>query len=108
MKKTSFFIEKTESFIKQLKAIELVESRYFTNTDDLKSENDKIFNEQKNELSEIEFQVKLMLTEFDNGTLFIETLDSSYEFSMFTNEPKKNRLLKTNQLFLDFLNEYRD
>jgi hypothetical protein len=111
MKPINFFIEKSESFIEKLNSIELVEYQLGDTTKDIYGESDAVSNSeyenQQSELYEIKFQIKLMLSEFDNGTLFSERLDNYKSKSFFSNEPLKNSLVKNTQLFLDFLNEYK-
>ncbi|MBP6038572.1 MAG: hypothetical protein KA523_00070 [Flavobacterium sp.] len=111
MKPINFFIEKSESFIEKLNSIELVEYQFGFATKDIYGESDSVNNSeyenQQSELSEIKFQIKLMLSEFDNGRLFSERLNSLKPNYSTSNEPLKNSLVKNTQLFLDFLNEYR-
>jgi hypothetical protein len=111
MKPINFFIEKSESFIEKLNSIELVEYQLGNTSKDIYGESDDISNSeyenQQSELYEIKFQIKLMLSEFDNGTLFSERLDNFRQKFSFSNEPLKNSLVKNTQLFLNFLNEYR-
>ena len=111
MKPINFFIEKSESFIAQLNSMKLAEFQLGNTSKDIYGESDTISNSeyetQQNELYEIKFQIKLMFSEFDNGSLFTERLDNFKSTTFFSNEPLRNSLVKNTQLFIDFLNEYR-
>jgi len=112
MKPTKFFLEKSESLIIKLNSIELVELNLnwdkpkdiYGEINDSSSAN---FYSQKEELSEIRFQIKLMFSEFDKGVLFSERLDNFTSNAFLSNEPLKNSLVENLQLFIDFLKEYR-
>jgi hypothetical protein len=111
MKPNTFFIGKAESFITELNLMKLVEINYeeFTNNIDQKriTGNKSNFDIQRTELYDLKFHIKLMFSEFDNGNSFLQKLEDFNNINPFSNEPLKNHLLKTTQLFLDFLNEYR-
>ena len=111
MKPVNFFIEKTESFITKLTSMKLVEFDLVTLTNDIYQDrelgNNSTYNKQSEELKELKFQIKLMFSEFDNGSLFSEKIENFQSSNIFSNEPLKSNLLKTTQLFIDFLNDYR-
>jgi hypothetical protein len=112
MKNIDFFVKKSNSFLSELNSIELITYDYGTPSKDLygesfDSENTK-FHKQKSKLNEIEFQMNLMLTEFDNGKLFIEKLKDYKQLERYHNNDKQlNHLLKVINKFIDFLKEYR-
>ncbi|MCG8839043.1 hypothetical protein PL372_11115 [Tenacibaculum dicentrarchi] len=112
MKPTEFYQKKTEDFIKQLNKMKLTEFNYnfFTNDihQDSTSENNSKYNQDKKELEEIKFDIKLMLTEFDNGSLFLERINNFSTSNLFSNEPLKNNLWEISSKFVEFLKEYRN
>ncbi|WP_395045985.1 hypothetical protein [Flavobacterium sp.] len=111
MKSTEFFIAKAESFLEELNKLELIP--YYSDglTNDIYKEpvkaNDSNFTSQTKELDEIRFQMNLMFSEFDNGELFRKKLNGYKTSSWFDNTPYLNHLVNINDLFIDFLNEYR-
>jgi len=112
MRNTDFFITKSKSFLSELNSIELVEYDYGKTTDDIYKDSingdNTEFGKQKSKLNEIELQINLMLSEFDNGNLFIEKLkDYNHIMRFYNNDKQLNQLLKVINMFIDFLNEYR-
>lgn len=104
-----FFINKANSFISELSDID---------TEKLTSEKDTEINgittyfnsnhyKQNLLLKDIGFHIKLMLSEFDNGKIFIDRLDNVESNKIITNKGLKEHLLDINHLFISFLNEYR-
>ena len=103
MKNTSFFKQKAESFLEQLNSLNPKDYKFnhFDNNND--------YSNQSKELEDIKFQIKLMFSEFDNGNLFLEKLNSFNNVdAIFDNQPKIIFLKEINKLFIDFLVEYRD
>ena len=111
MKSTDFFIKKSESFIEELGLIKLEPFFSDEKTTDIYEESIPLkgsrFNEQKEELNEIKFQMALMYSEFDNGTLFSERLSNYKNTDWFSDEPYLQFLIELNELFIEFLKEYR-
>lgn len=111
MKSIEFFINKTNSFITSLNELELVNFYSDDTTDDIYQEplkdNENLYSSQSKELEDIKFQMALMFSEFDNGFLFSQKLENFKNNNSFSNEPIKDHLLDLNELFLEFLNEYR-
>lgn len=64
------------------------------------------FTSQTNELNDIRFQMNLMFLEFDNGKLFNKKLND-FNKTLFDNTPFLKHLVNINELFIDYLNEYR-
>lgn len=105
MKNASFFKQKAEGFLDQLNSLN---PKYYEFNYTEKYNNDDYLNQSK-ELEEIKFQIKLMFSEFDNGNVFLEKLNSfNNTDAIFDNQPKIIFLKGINKLFIDFLDEYRD
>ncbi len=112
MKQTTFFLTKSESFLTKLNSIKLINNDYTKVTNDIYQEptndNNSAFRKQKEKLNEIQFQINLMLTEFDNGELFIEKLkDYNPIQRYFNNDNQLNQLLTVIKSFIKYLKEYR-
>jgi len=111
MKSIEFFIDKANSFITSLNTLELVDFYSNETTDDIYNEpikdNKSLYLLQSKELEDVKFQIALMFSEFDNGFLFSQKLDSFKNENMYSNVPIKKHLLDVNELFLAYLNEYR-
>jgi hypothetical protein len=116
MKTADFFLEKSESFNKELKEIKLVPYDTGSTTSDIykdiiNRENSE-FTEQGKFLEDIKFQMRLMFSEFDNGFLFNEKMDKEYKNisiakSFSSHQPFIDHLIKTNELFIKHLKDYR-
>lgn len=111
MKPTEFFKDKAESFLKQLNEIQIVEFKFSFTKDiyqeRIDGENSEYY-AQSELLSDIKFQMNLMFSEFDNGEAFIKKLNDFSPKNVFGNFENLEHLKKIDQLFLDFLNEYRE
>ncbi|WP_026729482.1 hypothetical protein [Flavobacterium denitrificans] len=111
MKTTQFFIDKAESFLVELRSFELVPYNLDSITDDIYKDpletDNRNYTIQSQDLKEIKFQMNLMFTEFDNGKLFEERLNNFTSADWFSNKPLLNHLILLNELFIDFLEEYR-
>lgn len=105
MKLTGFFIEKAESFLEELRPIKLASFEFAEAANDDAS-NEPNFASQTNELNDIRFQMNLMFSEFDNGKLFNKKLND-FNKTLFDNTPFLKHLININELFLDYLIEYR-
>ena len=72
------------------------------------------YNEQKEYLEDLKFQMKLMFSEFDNGSLFSKKLNEKYNGihfdsgAIFSNKPFANYLVDVNHLFIEFLKGIQD
>lgn len=111
MRNAEFFIEKSESFLAKLENLTLTPythgSLLGNVLNELNGEDNRLFNNQKDELLNIEFEVNLMLSEFDNGKLFIEKLKNFDNCISFDNEPHRDHIKSVVELFISFLKEYR-
>jgi len=111
MKPISFYKEKAELIIEKLNKIELAEFNYGSLTGDIyqdtiSGDNSK-YNEDTEEINKIQFDIKLMFSEFDNGSLFLQKIENFTSTNIYSNEPLKNHLLNTTTLFVEFIKEYR-
>lgn len=106
MKDTKFFIEKSKTLISELEELNFDSTDgWLDNGDTTKSFKSR---ENNNELiGEVEFQIKLMFSEFDNGQLFFDKLENYRHFSYFGHEPKRTFLVDTLKTFIIYLEEYR-
>lgn len=112
MKPVDFFVTETEAFLEELNTITLIPFK-FTRTSDIyneviegKGENNEHYAQLK-QIDDIKFQINLMLSEFDNGQLFIDKLNNSPKYDISDNTTTLDRLKDVCQLFLNFLNKYR-
>lgn len=104
MKETSFFKTKAESIKKETENINTVDYSH--------SDNNKEYENQKEQLDNLLIQTKLMFSEFDNNKIFMDSIQKDYVDksdveSLFSNQPLKTHILKNLTLFIEFLEEYR-
>ncbi|MBB4804507.1 hypothetical protein HNP37_004599 [Flavobacterium nitrogenifigens] len=109
MKATDFFIQKSESFLEELSAVELVpiQSRDFK--DDFYMESLEKWHEDfftlMSELENIRSQMELMFLEFDQGNYFLGKLNDFIPETEDVNKYYLHYLVKINLIFIAFLYE---
>lgn len=112
MKPTIFFTKKAESFLDQLNNIKLVEFDYSISNDiykDTINGDNSEYDIQLELLYNIKFQIKLMFSEFDNGELFLQSIENFKTKTIFKhNFEEHENLKKVTELFIEFLKEYRN
>lgn len=111
MKTINFFIEKSSSFIKTLESIELGEYKIGKPLGNIYGEVEHVdnseYNNQTKELSDIHFEMKLMLSEFDNSDLLMVKLNDFDIKPKVNNASYLKHLIDFNKYFINFLIEYR-
>ena len=64
---------------------------------------------QHEEIKEIRFQVQLLFREFDQGEPFLNRLDENTDMSfLFENQKIKNHIIHILNLFVQFIEDYRE
>lgn len=106
MKDTKFFIEKSKTLIIDLKESEIERFESFFDKNDTTSMFE-VKKNNRNKIGELEFQIKLMFSEFDNGQLFLQKIESFDNRMRFNDEPKRAFLVDTLKTFIAYLEEYR-
>ena len=99
MKDITFFSSKSQELKSKINEIRLDKELTFDLSD----------NPEKQKLDNLEFQIRIMLSEFDNGQIFEKRLNSKLASFMdeFNANFKKEALLNFLDTFLDYLKEYR-
>lgn len=111
MKPALFFLQKAESFLEELSAIELVPYQLENLSDDFyqdsPEDNHNDFFKQLGEIEHIKFQMNLMFSDFDKGHFFSAKLNDFTTENKYDNKAYLNHLIKINIVFMDFLKQYR-
>lgn len=107
MRTAVFFIQKAEFFIGQLSAIELVPYQCKGFSDDFYVESLEEWHEDffalMSELKNIEYEMKLMFSEFDQGAYFLAKLNDFVPLDEDVNKNYLCYLIKINEIFIEFL-----
>lgn len=107
MKPVFFFLQKAESFLEELSAIELVPYQLENLSDDFyqdsPEDNHNDFSKQFIEIEHIKFQMHLMFSDFDKGHFFSDKLNNFIPENQYDNKYYLYHLININILFIDFL-----
>lgn len=102
---TGFFIQKATDFITNIEEIEnnFIEYEFFLTSKSSSWKGNNEYEKQQEEISELKFKVKLMLSEFKEGHLFTKRIEEEDKKILFASLRDKSNLPFYRKLLILFI-----